>query len=430
MADIEKSTRLARLLVAPPSFVYDELKAYSAEVRSDAWSNDTKELEAKLAARNDPLIDLAIASFGASEEQIAQLYDKAKLPPASEDDSAYKQGLRLAVLGNETVGSRSFLNRFPTDVIGEAEVAAVLKDGDWIEAQTLIENPTVSDDILLAVYRGDTVADGLSDERRRQLVAISGRNPRLQDRNDDEFGPDLGHYNLHNAIFRMLETVPTSDAWLECLSYLLLQIDPSQAAHPDSIDDVLERWTVGEQGNTPEQSKADGDHTALDRRTEFRCLIASLYARRWNRNNAVHGSPEDEDVVRRCAYYGKANLDPKQIKGGYEKDGDVFVFAAMANDDVFTKRANRKLFEEECLTGRHFHRYRRRCEQIHSQWSNFDPRPMAEWMIEKSEEQPSPEAKLEAEIAQLGSRLSSIEKSLTYVFWLIVVAALAIMWRR
>jgi hypothetical protein len=101
------------------------------------------------------------------------------------------------------------------------------------------------------------------------------------------------------------------------LSYLLLQIDPSQAAHPDSVDHVLERWKVDERGNAPEQSKAEGYETTLDRRTEFRCLIASLYSRRWNRNDAVHGSPEDEDVVRRCAYYGMASLDPKQIWTGY-----------------------------------------------------------------------------------------------------------------
>jgi hypothetical protein len=109
-------------------------------------------------------------------------------------------------------------------------------------------------------------------------------------------------------------------------------------------------------------------------------------------------------------------------------DADFFVFAAMANDDVFMKKANRKLFEEECLTGGHSRRYRRSCEQIHSRWPDFDPRPMAEWMIEKSERQPTPQAKLEGEIVQLGSRLSGIEKSLTYTVWVIMAAAFAIIW--
>ena len=54
----------------------------------------------------------------------------------------------------------------------------------------------------------------------------------------------------------------------------------------------------------------------------------------------------------------------------------------MTNDDVFTNKQLRKLFEEECLNGSHTHRYRERCEQLHQRWKWFDPRPTAEWMME------------------------------------------------
>ncbi len=105
MGDIEKRTRLARLLVAPPPVVYDELKAYSADVQASPYPA-IDDLEASLAARNDPLIDLALASYGASRETIGELYRKAKAPAIDEADAKYKQGLRLAVLANETINSR------------------------------------------------------------------------------------------------------------------------------------------------------------------------------------------------------------------------------------------------------------------------------------------------------------------------------------
>lgn len=430
MGDIEKSTRLARLLISPPPVVYEELKAYSTEVRADPFGTASDELEAKLAARGDPLIDLAIASYGASTDQIGQLYKKSKLPPADDADASYKQGLRLAVLANETVASRGFLKRFPENVIGEAELASVLKNGDWIEAQTLVENPTVADDVLLALYHGDKVADGIDDQRRRQLVAVSGRNPRLQNREDDEFGPDLGHWDLHKAIFEMLETAPTSDGWLECLDFLLMQIDPSEVAHPDSIDAILERWTVNENGELPKPSKRrEYNETGLDERTQFRCLIASLYGRSYSSTGRIHGAPDDNDVVRRCAYYGNASLDPKAINAGYEKDGETFVFAAMANDDVYLKKANRKVFEDECLTGRQSDRYKRRCAQLHNKWPSFNPRPTAEWMVERSEEEKSADPALGRQVAELSKRLSSIEKSVALLPWLIVALVLVAVWR-
>ena len=71
-----------------------------------------------------------------------------------------------------------------------------MTSSDWIEAETLILNPTIADDVLLALYRGDKFCEGMDEDRRRQLVSMSGRNERLHTRNDDEHGPDM------DALFR------------------------------------------------------------------------------------------------------------------------------------------------------------------------------------------------------------------------------------
>ena len=137
MADIERRTRLARLLIAPASSVYDELKRYGAEVQASPYTAQSDELEQALAGRNDLLIDLGLASYGGSRELVGELYRKGKAPASDEVDAKYKQGLRLAVLANETIDAKGFLSRFPENVIGEAELARVLKEADWIEAETL-----------------------------------------------------------------------------------------------------------------------------------------------------------------------------------------------------------------------------------------------------------------------------------------------------
>ncbi len=432
MGQTEKRTRLARLLISSPNAVYEELKEYGAEVRASPYAAPSDELESKLAGRNDPLIDLALASYGSSEDEIGRLYKNAKQPPIDATDASYKQGVRLAVLANETVASKSILNQFPENVIGEAELAYVLKDADWSEAQTLIENPTISADVLKALYRGDKIAEGIDEKRRMQLVAISGRNERVHTCKDDEYGPDFTSRDIHKAIFEMLETVPTSSNWLSNLRYLLEQVDPDQVQTPDSLDAVLGRWSVDEKGEPDEPSDREPyTDTGLPERTDFRCLIAALYGRSWSSDGfVIHGSPDDEDVARRCAYYGNAQLDVKAIKEGYERDGATFAFAAMLNDSVLLNRRSRKLFEDECMTGRHLHRYRRRCDQLHKRWPSFDPRPTAEWMIEEAPKTEGLDVRLQEQVSSLADRLSAVEKKVALLPWLLVGLALLIVWRR
>lgn len=429
MGQSEQRTRLARLLVAPPPVVYEELKSYSADVQASPYTAASEELEASLAARNDPLIDLGIASFGASRETIGELYRKGKSPAVDGTDAQYRQGLRLAVLANETIASKGFFSRFPENTIGEQELALVMTSSDWIEAETLILNPTISDEVLLALYRGDKFCEGIDEDRRRQLVASSGRNERIHSRYDDEHGPDMGHYDLHKAIFRMLSTVPTSDAWLWNLSHLLKQLAPDQVSSEDNIDEVLERWTFDENGKGERPNKRDQyTDTGLSQRTEFRCLIAALYGGGYDKSGAViHGTADADDIARRCAYYGNAKLDAKAITEGHRKDEEAFVFAAMTNDNVLMDAKARQIFEEKCLNGRHLHRYQRRCEQLHNRWKWFDPRPTAEWMVDENAE--THESKVEQQFKNLSDRMKAVEKALALLPWLIGALAVAVLWR-
>lgn len=412
MADIERRTRLARLMISSPEVVYEGLKAYSADVHASPYTASNELLENSLAERDDPLIDLGLATFGSNPELVGNLYRKGKEPGG---DERHKQGLRLAVLGNETVNAKGIFSRFPGNTLGEEEVAFVLKQAGWSEAETRLLNPEVSDEVLLALYRGVGVAEGLDDDRRRHLVTVTGSNPRLTTNNDNDDGPDMGHWDLHKAIFEMLETVPTSNWWASDLRYFLMRLDPSQVKRPDNIDAALERWQVDENGATEEPDKNDQyNETGLSNRMELRCVIAALYGESYGKKKVViHGTAEDEDVARRCVYYGNASLDVKAIESGYEKDKNVFVFAAMMNDDIFLNKKTRKFFEEECLNGGNSHRYKARCEQLHKRRKWFDPRPTAEWMVD--DEAAKTRYATEQQVLELHKQVNALQKSLVYL---------------
>lgn len=429
MAQIEQRTRLARLLIAPPAIVYEELKSYSTDVQASPYTAPSEELEASLAARHEPLIDLALASFGASPQTIGELYRRGKSPAVDGSDAQYRQGIRLAVLANETIASERILSQFPESIVGDVELAFILTSSDWIEAETLILNPTIADDVLLALYRGDKFCDGIDGDRRRHLVSVSGQNERLHTQNDDGYGLDMGHYDLQKAIFAMLETVPTSDKWLRSLSYLLKKLAPDQVSNEKSIDVVLERWMLNEDGEEVKPSDRDKyTDTGLSERAEFRCLIAALYGKSYGDKGVdIHGSADADDIARRCAYYGNTKLDLKAIAAGHEKDGEAFVFAAMTNDDMLLNKQQRKIFEEDCLNGSHLYRYQRHCKQLHKRWKWFDPRPTAEWMMD---ENPEPhEHKVEQQLRSLSDQMKKVEKAVALWPWLIGVLALAVLLR-
>ncbi len=239
----------------------------------------------------------------------------------------------------------------------------------------------------------------------------------------------MGHYYLQKAIFAMLETVPTSDKWLWNLSHLLKQLAPDQVSNEESIDAVLERWILDENGEAAKPSDRERyTDTGLSKRAEFRCLIAALYGKSYVKNeDVIHGTADSEDIARRCAYYGNAKLDAKAITEGHEKDGEAFVFAAMTNDDVLMNKQQRKIFEEDCLNGGHLYRYQRRCEQLHNRWKWFNPRPTAEWMVDEDTE--THESKIEQQLRNLSERMKVVEKAVALLPWLIGALAVTVLWR-
>ena len=356
---------------------------------------------------------------------LAELYRRGRLLEGKSDEADYARGLRLGVLSNETVSAKGFLSSFPENVIGDAEVAHVLKTAEWAEAQAMILNPTISDEVLLALYNGDKTAEGIDEDRRRQLVVCSADASRLGTNTDDEFGPDMRHWQLHEAIFEMLATVPTSDLWAASLAHFLRRLDPSQVRSMGNIDEVLDRWVLDENGIEQDLGKKDDyTDTGLSRRQELRCLISALHGKSYKEGVVVHGSADDDDLVKRCAYYGNGRLEVKDIDTGFKRDNELFTFAAMYNDALFSDRKTRRFFEEECLCGRDIWLYQMRCQQIHRRRSSFDTRPSAEWMLDGEKEKVR--YATEHQIAEVHASVKELQKFAMYASFM----ALAVLFLR
>jgi hypothetical protein len=180
-----------RLLLASSESVFQELKKLSAKTKANRW-NRNERLETVLIKRNQPLINLGLACYGADKDVFAALYKLSLEPAKNEADARYKEGLRIGCLSNTTLGAADpFFLHFPKDVIGPQEIWRVLSQGNDAETKALIRNPSIDGDLLAALYQRADIFAQMPEERWLGLVSLSSKNERLVTDKPSQDSPDL-----------------------------------------------------------------------------------------------------------------------------------------------------------------------------------------------------------------------------------------------
>jgi hypothetical protein len=431
--DHERRLREARLLVSRPEEVFKELRSYGAQAKANYFDGD-KQLEKSLLEREDPLIDLGLACYGSDKGVVSELYKKALIAPNTPADARYRKGLRIACLSNQ-VGRSGFTG--PREIIGEDETRRVLCEADWDEAEALICNPEIRCALLRALYERTEPFSTIAEDRWLILVHMSAKNTRLTDCRDNSESHyfDFDFTQVQKAILKLLEIAPVTQEWLFTLHGLLDRLDPQHVARPDKIDHLLERWSVDYK-----EKPDEGFLTSLEMKDEFRCLIAALYGKTYANNKTVVTAP---DVALRCAFYGNAQLTPREMRRGHKRDAHAFTFAVLFNDHVYHEPKLRKLLEEGFFLTRRGLRacYLRRCEQIHKRRPYFHPRPMAGWLMEDwlaiegaTETEQSSLSKLTAWASASDTKMADLAKHIRsatkFMVWGFIILAALVLFRR
>jgi hypothetical protein len=305
-------TQEARLHIASPEEVYRDLQEIAKKPRGQLMGRDDK-IEAALVERNQPLINLGLVSFGTNKEVFKALYKHSLEPPRDATDAQYKRGLRIGCLSNEAVTAAHFVFDFPRELIGDADLNRVLTAGDASELEALLCNPTVADKLLEELYAHTGVFANIPNERWGSLVYMSRKNERLGTEEEYPDSPDMGHYRIQKAIFRLLEIAPVEMHWLHVLYSLLDELNFTQVHSPEAIEPILNRWA--QLNDAVSNGKPiEGHFTGLSLKDEFRCLIASLYGRTYsNKKSTVAWKPYGERradalrLLRQCGVDRKGN---------------------------------------------------------------------------------------------------------------------------
>ncbi len=423
LQSLETRTQRARLLAAGADTVYGMLRQYSQERVRWRYSTADEALERSLFARCEPLVDIALASFAASEKIVAQLWQRSCGDHYKDPEMV--KGIRLACLSNHTVLTR----KFPTAIVGAEDIVRILAAADREEAKALISNDRIEDALLIALYERQEPFAALDEDLWRGLVTQSSHNPRLNGEQEGEFGPELSQDDIHRAIFRLLGAAPVSGPWVVALHYLLESLGPQQEYEPEpgALATVLQRWSAIEVLDK-DGAVQSGVYPGLTYADELRCLIGALYGHcRKDGQPLVYGAPAAASLAERCAYYGNGQLSVSEVEKYIQREPFVFAIGACANDGLMARPELRGLLEE-AASGRDFKdRYLRILRQYQTRWPHREYAPIAAWLKEENAEPalkaPVPAtaesvADLERKLAGVNKGIERIEKSvrLTIVF--------------
>lgn len=415
---------LARLKLAPPEVVFSALREYAENQSKQILPFADEKLEAMLLLRNDPLIDLGLARYGSSTPVITALYQKATF---GSGDSEHDRGIRLSCLSGRCLGAVYFVPHakgpYPT------EFERLLHEADPDEVSIWLSNPT-SRGILQIIYNQTDKAKGLSSDRLAYLVQMSASNPALSLYESNEHGPDFTAWDIQKGILKLLQEVPTDETWMRALHVLLDKLDPSFAKSMDSDPRAMfSRWSPVVVKNKYSQKDEDkeGWFTSLSFADEFRCQVAALYGRRFIDGKSVYaGAMADDDLVLRCSYYGNAALTLEEMTAGYARDKNVFVFAALHNENVFLKPVLRAELESR-ISGQMRHMYVERCKQIQVRFTWFDARPISEAgqdvlddVIERQSHETTALAQIDTKIVELGTRITALSSKTSWTFFILL----------
>jgi hypothetical protein len=382
-------------------------------------------LEAALLDRKEPLIDLALARYGSSPKIVSQIFERTA--GASDPITV---GLRTACLSNQAIDT--LWNRFPVEIIGEAETKRIFAEDEERDAYSLLDNPRISEKLLEDLFARRGQFAELPELRWLKLITLAADNKRIVTNQDDREGPDMGHYGIQKSIRQLVREAPATPQSMYVIHNLLSNLDPQQTHGDGDLEAVLARWESVEIKNYKGEVE-NGYYTGLSFAEEFRCLVAVLYGRSYaNNESKTAGSADSSDPALRASYYAHTKLSQKEMEAAHGKDRALFIFASLWNTSLFHDRMLRIVFEEKYLTGAYIGLYHRRLLQLKQRWPNADIEPATDWVKEEIEEidltlfVPKAPVSYAAEFADLKRHFRTLEKNL---LWVCIVAVIILYFR-
>lgn len=311
----------------------------SEKGRKSRWGGDADDaLEMNLLARNERLIDLALAENGLSEEVLRSLFQR--------DDEI----IRAAVLSNTRALNQNFGIRywtFATENNDLSWMASLSK----VEAEALFANPALPDHFVADFFEQKGVWEELSEDQRvsaaSKIIDTLSDRPERDDFNDG--WADYSYSKVFDAAWTFSRSAPVTLKWAYLLGELYSKLAPYAFSKFNALE-TAERWhPQNDEDQQFEREKDDNASGYLSTFQRVRFGLSRLAAEsshgKKDKRETILGS---DDVAIRCGGYLALNFQPEEIEAAVEKDGKLACRYLIGNESIWTKNATRETLREAC----------------------------------------------------------------------------------
>jgi hypothetical protein len=383
-----------------------------------------------LLARNERLIDLALAEYGLAQEVLHQLFHR--------DDEV----VRAAILSNQRLlKSKTEFGLWVEywQFVSEGPDVSWMAGLSLVEAQALFTNRSLPDAFIADFFEQKSPWEVLNDDQR--LSAANGIIETLRERQISQVSSNSRTFFrgsvAGNAAWKFASIAPVDVFWAYALSELYSFLTPDTIFNFDPLQ-VSERWHVQDTDKSElEGQRQDNENGYLSPYQGVRCGLARLASRKLGSAGEIL---TNEDVAIRCGGYSALSLSVAAMEAAFATDGNLACNYLIQNEKVWRYEGLRSALEEICrrasededyivLQTANFNREEIRLRELHPNWFGDDISVStvndSKALVESSVREMTQAIVRSREFVALTSLLKIQAKEKAWGFW-VIIAFLAI----
>jgi hypothetical protein len=211
----------------------------------------------------------------------------------------------------------------------------------------ILKNPYAKEfleDILLR--QKDFLA--IPDKHIPMLLRCISENKALNNDQSDVHGPDLTHWGLEKAIYRIFETAPITKEWFHGLSILLYKLEPkSFSFYEFPTKEFSEKW-LSFKAKKGDKDESQGFYTLLTESEEFVSLFCAKFGHSLVQEKKLKTSSAIslESLMEKSAFFGNEYLSTKDVEEALGSMDLNITYWLLFNDTAMINADSRNLLRE------------------------------------------------------------------------------------
>jgi hypothetical protein len=358
----------AQLQLLPPEQVFEYLRARARPIADG--TDGARERDSALLKRNEPLIQLGLASFSSAPQIVRHIWLSAPAP-LPEASSSINSALRVACLANRCVPDHHFhamaLVREEWLSIEEAE--EIIEGDQFEEVRALLQNPRFPKLASIALQRSHFFAS-MHSERWLACLGLVAKNPLLSGEGHEASAPDLYADERKRAILHLAQSLSPSESAMAALDSLLRATTRERAAQYNDVEALLNRWAV-EQFPDDERSMIAAHHQEEGGLDDFRCRLAAALTNthEWS-DSKIDTLRTSDDPARVAAFFANAPLRINGLEAQMRAGQRAAQIGAMMNPSLMLNEESRRVIEASLAPDLRAE-YQTLCERLAQRYSYF-----------------------------------------------------------